>query len=57
MACVSVGAAGARNAALLAVQIIARHDEKLADRYRSFKADQVKQVEGKNRALQERTGS
>ena len=54
VACVSVGAAGAKNAALLAVQIIARHNEKLADRYRSFKADQAKGVEAKNKALQER---
>ncbi len=57
VACTSVGEAGAINAALLAIQIIARHDEKLAVAYRSLKADQAKQVEAKNRELQERTGS
>lgn len=57
VACVSVGEAGAKNAALLAVQIIARHDEKLAAAYRNFKSDQAKQVEAKNRALQERIRS
>lgn len=54
--CVSVGEAGAKNAALLAIQIIARHDERLAAAYRSFKADQAKAVELKNRALQEKIG-
>ncbi len=54
VACVSLGEAGAKNAALLAVQIIARHDEKLAAAYRDFKADQAKRVEAKNAALQER---
>ncbi len=54
--CVSVGEAGAINGALLAIQIIARHDEKLAAAYLSFKADQAKHVEAKNRALQERIG-
>ncbi len=57
VACVSVGEAGAKNAALLAVQIIARHDDKLAEAYRCFKNDQAKQVEEKNRALQERIRS
>ena len=57
VACVSVGEAGAKNAALLAVQIIARHDDKLAAAYRAFKNDQAKQVEAKNRALQERIRS
>ena len=40
VATVSVGDAGAKNAALLAVQIIARHDDKLAAAYREFKAQQ-----------------
>lgn len=54
VACVSLGEAGAKNAALLAIQIIARHDEKLAAAYRNFRADQAKRVEAKNAALQER---
>ncbi len=53
VATVSVGAAGAKNAALLAVQIIARHDEKLAAAYRTFKTDQAKTVATKNRKLQD----
>jgi len=54
VATVSVGSAGAKNAALLAVQIIARHDEKLAASYRTFKSDQAKAVEAKNKKLQEK---
>lgn len=54
VACVSIGDAGAKNAALLAVQIIARHDEKLATAYRRFKTEQAEKVEAKNRALQEK---
>ena len=42
---------------LVAVQIIARHDESLAAKYRQFKADQAAKVEAKNRALQEKLGS
>jgi phosphoribosylaminoimidazole carboxylase PurE protein len=57
VACVSVGEAGAKNAALLAIQIIARHDKNLGDAYRAFKADQAKKVDAKNRALQEKLGS
>lgn len=54
VATVSVGEAGAKNAALFAVQIIARHDEKLAAAYRAFKAEQAKAVTAKNAALQEK---
>ncbi|MCH7661012.1 MAG: 5-(carboxyamino)imidazole ribonucleotide mutase [Euryarchaeota archaeon] len=57
VACVSVGEAGAKNAALLAVQIIARKDEKLAAAMHRFKETQAKAVEAKNRALQEKLGS
>ena len=51
VACVSVGDAGAKNAALLAIQILARHDERLADGYRRFKSDQAQAVGRKNAAL------
>ena len=54
VACVSIGEAGAKNAALLAVQILARNDEKLAAAYQSFKAEQAKKVEAKNKSLQEK---
>lgn len=54
VATMSVGEAGAKNAALLALQIIARHDDKLAAAYRAFKAEQAKAVTAKNVALQER---
>ena len=54
VATVSVGEPGAKNAALLAVQIIARHDAKLAEAYRKFKQKQAKNVAAKNAALQER---
>ena len=56
VACVSIGDAGAKNAALLAIQIIARHDEGLAQKYRAFKADQASMVEKKNAALQKKLG-
>ena len=52
VATVSVGDAGAKNAALLAVQIIARHDEKLASAYRAFKSDQAQAVAAKNKGVQ-----
>ena len=53
VATVSVGDAGAKNAALLAIQILARHDQRLAQAYRAFKADQEKTVEQRNAALQQ----
>ena len=56
VACVGIGAAGAKNAALLAIQIIARHDEKLDAAYRDFKREQAKQVQAKNRALLDELG-
>ncbi|UCE58125.1 MAG: 5-(carboxyamino)imidazole ribonucleotide mutase [Phycisphaerales bacterium] len=56
VATVSVGDAGARNAALFAVQIIARHDKKLAGAYRAFKEDQASAVAAKNERLQGRIG-
>ncbi|MBN2712712.1 MAG: 5-(carboxyamino)imidazole ribonucleotide mutase [Planctomycetes bacterium] len=52
VATVAVGSAGGTNAALLAVQILARADSKLAAALRKFKKDMVKKVESKNAALQ-----
>ncbi len=56
VATVALGEAGAKNAALLAVQIIARHDAKLAAAFKKFKSEQAKAVEAKNLALLERLG-
>lgn len=52
VACVSVGEAGAKNAALFAIQILARSDPKLAGAYAKFKAEQASKVAAKNEALQ-----
>lgn len=57
VACVAVGDAGAKNAALLAIQIIARHDEKIAAAYRDFKSAQAKIVETRNEALRDKMRS
>jgi phosphoribosylaminoimidazole carboxylase PurE protein len=46
VATVSIGAWGARNAAILAVQILAASDEALRDRLRHFKTDMVARFEG-----------
>lgn len=54
VAVVSLGDAGAVNAALLAIQIVARHDPNLAERYRTFKTQQADQVAARNQALQEK---
>ncbi|MHC4698390.1 MAG: 5-(carboxyamino)imidazole ribonucleotide mutase [Planctomycetota bacterium] len=54
VATVSVGDAGAKNAALLAIQIIARHDEKLAAAYRKFKTDQAEAVAARNKKVQDK---
>ena len=56
VACVGIGSAGAKNAALLAVQLLGIKDEKLADAYATFKTDQAATVEAKNRALQQKLG-
>ena len=53
VATVSVGPAGARNAAILAAQLLALSDPALADRLAQLKADQTRQVDAKNAALQQ----
>ncbi len=52
VATVAVGKAGAENAAILAVQIMALGDAALARRLKQFKADLARQVEEKNARLQ-----
>jgi len=54
VATVSIGSAGAKNAALLAVQILARKDERLAAAFRQFKQDQADDVAKRNARVQEK---
>ena len=52
VATVAVGKAGAKNAAILAVQILALSDEALAEKLAEFKKEQEKKVIEKDSALQ-----
>lgn len=52
VATMAIGKAGAKNAGLLAVQILALHDKGLTGKLLQFKKDQARQVEKKDRALQ-----
>lgn len=54
VATVAVGSAGATNAALLAVQILARKDAALARKLRTFKKTMATKVGKKNAALQKK---
>ena len=51
VATVSIGKAGAKNAGLLAVQILALSDEKLTDSLIKYKKDQAKAVAQKSKKL------
>jgi phosphoribosylaminoimidazole carboxylase PurE protein len=51
VATVAIGKAGAKNAAILAVQILALSDKKLAGKLTRLKASQAKEVARKNSAL------
>ncbi len=51
VACVAIGKAGATNAAILAAQIIATGDDKMAERIRTFKAEQARKVTEKDEGL------
>lgn len=53
VATVAIGPAGAKNAALLAVQILALHDDKLHDRLQEFRAGLRQSVARKNERLRE----
>ena len=53
VATVAIGKAGAKNAAILAVQMLALADEALAENLRSFKETMAREVEEKDRHLQE----
>ena len=54
VATVAIGKAGARNAGLLAVQILATADAALADQLVAFKANMATGVEAKAKLLQEK---
>jgi len=54
VATVAIGAAGAKNAALLAVQILALSDNELSKDLKKFKRNQAETVDNKNQVLQER---
>ena len=53
VATVAIGDAGAKNAALLAAEILALHDEELLARLLQFRAEQRRGVARKNQALRE----
>jgi phosphoribosylaminoimidazole carboxylase PurE protein len=53
VATVAIGKAGAKNAAILAVQILALSDHTLAAKLAEFKSDQAKKVIAKDQALQQ----
>jgi len=54
VATVAVGKAGARNAGILAVQMLALSDESLTDKLWEFKKEMAREVEEKDQALQKR---
>ena len=54
VATVAVGKPGARNAGLLAVQILALSDAKLADKLRKYKKALIESSREKNKKLQEK---
>lgn len=53
VASVALGEAGARNAAILALQIVARTDRDLAERLRKFKAEQAALDTQRNQKIQD----
>lgn len=57
VATVAIGAAGARNAAVLAAQVLALNDPDLNDALKNFKRKQAESVDNKNQALRERLAS
>jgi 5-(carboxyamino)imidazole ribonucleotide mutase len=54
VATVAIGKAGAKNAGILAVQMLALADSSLADRLREYKDNMAREVEAKDLALQKR---
>lgn len=56
VATMAIGKAGAKNAGLLAVQILALSDANLTRKMEQYKKDMAKEVEAKNRKLQAEHG-
>jgi phosphoribosylaminoimidazole carboxylase PurE protein len=56
VATVAIGEAGARNAALLAVQILAVADPQLGEAFQKYRRNQAEMVDKRNQSLQERLG-
>ena len=56
VATMAIGRAGAKNAGLLAVQILALSDSRLTKKLDQYKKDMAKQVEAKSRKLQAEHG-
>jgi len=56
VATVAVGEGGARNAALLAIQMLAVADSRLRDAFKLFKRKQAETVDKRDQDLQERLG-
>lgn len=56
VATMAIGRAGAKNAGLLAVQILALSDARLTKKLDQYKKDMAKQVEAKSRKLQSEHG-
>ena len=54
VATVAIGRGGAKNAALLAAEILALHDDRLHDRIQAFRAQMRRSVAEKNDRLRER---
>ncbi len=53
VACMSIGKAGATNAAIFAAEVLATGDDALADRLAKFKADQAEKVAAKDAKVRE----
>lgn len=53
VACMSIGKAGATNAAVFAAEVLATGDDALADRLAKFKADQADKVAAKDARVRE----
>ena len=57
VACVAIGPGGATNAGVLAAQILAASDAKLAERLAQFKQDQARKVAQKDAEVQKAPGT
>ena len=55
VAAMAIGAAGAKNAALFAIQIMSRKDESMLSKYKQYKVDMAIAVEEKNKKLEARS--